>query len=271
MARKRGIARTTRADRRRAGRTLDADSVVGEPQPLHEATVPDVAAIEENGLPQEATNPLEIWKAVLVPLGHEEHAVGPVEYSISVLVEHDAIAEQLTAALERHGVGGPDLGAAREEPLDDVECRGLAHVVGAGLEREAPDRKDFPVKVFSELTLRPVDQDSLLRPVDLQDGSNRAKVDAAAFAHVEQRGESFGKQDPPNPVPGNRNELPILESAPTPWRTCSAFAPTFSQSAAISFMNETRAASMAFDAYFVSSALAASMTRIRSSRRMNGA
>src|SRR5439155_9678769 len=204
MARKRGIARTTRADRRRAGRTLDADSVVGEPQRLHEAPVPDVAAIEENGLPQEATNPLEIWKAVFVPLGHEEHAVGPFEDSIRVLVEHDAISEQLTAALERHGVGGPDLGAAREEPLDDFECRGLAHVVGAGLEREAPDRKDFPVEVFPELTLRPVDQDSLLRPVDLQGGSNRAKVDAAAFAQVEQRGEVFWETGSPKPGAGKQ-------------------------------------------------------------------
>jgi hypothetical protein len=58
-------------------RSSNFKGLVREPR-LHEATVPDIAAIEENALLQEASNPLEIWKAVLVPLGHEEQVAAVV-------------------------------------------------------------------------------------------------------------------------------------------------------------------------------------------------
>jgi hypothetical protein len=264
MAGPHGIARNDALGRA----LLNADTAVRKPQGLREATTPYVAAIEEDRLPQEAPNPFEVGKAVLIPLGHEQQAVGALKDSVGILVEHDTIAEQLTATLECHRIGGPYLGPAREKPFDDIERGRLAHIVSPGLERETPDRKDLAVEIFPKLALHPAHKNSFLRLIDLQRGSNRAQVHTTAFAEMER---SFGKQDPPKPVPGNKNELPILESAEMPWRTCSAFAPIFSQRAAISFMNEMRVASMALDAYFVSSALAASMTRMRSSRRMNGA
>ena len=71
---------------------------------------------------------------------------------------------------------------------------------------------------------------------------------------------SFGKQLPPYPMPGNRNEGPIRRSAAIARRTLSTSAPNSSQTAAISFMNDTRVASMAFEAYLQSSALAQSMS-----------
>jgi hypothetical protein len=48
------------------------------------------------------------------------------------------------------------------------------------------------------------------------------------------------------------------------------FAPTFEQMFAISFMNEIRVASIAFAAYFVSSAEAITMCRIGFPVRTNG-
>ena len=60
-------------------------------------------------------------------------------------------------------------------------------------------------------------------------------------------------------------------SLPTPFRTRSTFAPTRSQSAAISFMNEMRVASMAFAAYLVISADGISMKMIGFPVRTNGA
>ena len=51
-------------------------------------------------------------------------------------------------------------------------------------------------------------------------------------------------------------------SVPMPMRTWRTSAPTWSHRFAISFMNEMRVASIAFAAYFVSSAEALSMTRI---------
>ncbi len=82
---------------------------------------------------------------------------------------------------------------------------------------------------------------------------------------------SFGKQDPPKPTPGKRNGWPIRRSEPMPRRTWSTSAPSRSHRVAISFMNEIRVASMAFAAYFVSSAERTSMNRTGCSARTNGA
>ncbi len=79
---------------------------------------------------------------------------------------------------------------------------------------------------------------------------------------------SLGKHDPPKPTPGNRKCSPMRTSDAMPRRTWLTLAPTLSQRAAISFMKEMRVASIAFDAYFVISALALSITSSRSPRRM---
>ena len=63
----------------------------------------------------------------------------------------------------------------------------------------------------------------------------------------------------------------MRRSAPMPLRTKSTSAPTFSQSAAMSFMNEMRVASIALAAYFVSSAERVSMKRMGFSVRTKGA
>src|ERR1051325_3868957 len=49
---------------------------------------------------------------------------------------------------------------------------------------------------------------------------------------------SFGKQLPPKPTPGKRNDEPMRRSAPTAWRTRSTSAPNRSHTLEISFMNE---------------------------------
>ncbi len=54
----------------------------------------------------------------------------------------------------------------------------------------------------------------------------------------------------------------MRSSLPMPLRTTSTFAPTRSQSSAMSFMNEMRVASIAFAAYFVISADGMSMKMI---------
>ena len=60
-------------------------------------------------------------------------------------------------------------------------------------------------------------------------------------------------------------------SLPIPSRIISTSAPTLSQSAATSLMNEIRVASMALAAYLAISAEIGSMNRIRLLRRMKGA
>ena len=82
---------------------------------------------------------------------------------------------------------------------------------------------------------------------------------------------SLGKHEPPKPTPGKRNGWPMRRSEPIPRRTWSTSAPSRSQSVAISFMKEMRVASIAFAAYFVSSAERRSMKRMGCSARTNGA
>jgi hypothetical protein len=63
----------------------------------------------------------------------------------------------------------------------------------------------------------------------------------------------------------------MRRSAPIAFRTWSTSAPTNSHTFATSFMNEMRVASMALAAYFVSSALAQSITMIGAPVRVKGA
>ena len=51
---------------------------------------------------------------------------------------------------------------------------------------------------------------------------------------------SFGKQEPPKPIPACRYRVPIRASSPIPHATFSTSAPTSSQTFAISLMNEIR-------------------------------
>ena len=63
----------------------------------------------------------------------------------------------------------------------------------------------------------------------------------------------------------------MRRSEPSPRRTSLISAPTASHRFAISLMNEMRIASIAFDAYLVSSAERGSITRIGLSVRTKGA
>ena len=92
---------------------------------------------------------------------------------------------------------GPHLRAAREQPLDDRDRRRLAHVVGARLERQPPDR-DRPPRRVREVGLDLVDQPLFLRVVDLFDGAQDLEVVAPGrCADFSSACTSFGKQLPP--------------------------------------------------------------------------
>ena len=55
--------------------------------------------------------------------------------------------------------------------------------------------------------------------------------------------ESFGKQEPPKPMPARRNAGPMRRSNPMPCATVTTSAPVASQTFAISLMNEIRVTS----------------------------
>ena len=142
------------------------------------------------------------------------------------------------------------------------ERRGLAHVVGAGLEGEAPERDRLPrqaAQIAPRCAARGWPSGSRWRRRRLRRRS----------ACSRRRGRSAGAPSRPSGsrsrrsrFPGTGTTDPMRVSEPIPRRTCRTSAPTLSQRFAISFMNEMRVASIALAAYFVSSAEAWSMTRI---------
>src|SRR5258708_8810294 len=66
---------------------------------------------------------------------------------------------------------------------------------------------------------------------------------------------SLGKQLPPYPAPGERNELPIRLSYPMPLNTLSPSAPVISDKCAIAFAKDIFVAKKAFAAYLIISAV----------------
>ena len=109
-----------------------------------------------------------------------------------------ASAERALRLGHRHRIVGDDRRAARGERRDDHARRRLAHVVGVGLEREAPQRERAAGEVGAEPRDDLVDQPQLLRVVDRLDGvehlaaAGRARVAVCCSAFT-----SFGKHEPP--------------------------------------------------------------------------
>ena len=66
---------------------------------------------------------------------------------------------------------------------------------------------------------------------------------------------SFGKQEPPKPSPAFKNSFPILWSNPIIFETSSMFAPIFSESIAISLINDIFTDKNAFEEYLDNSAV----------------
>ena len=140
-----------------------------------------------------------------------------------------------------------------------------------GLKARSPHGERPTVEEIPVFAANLVQEHPFLHPVDVQSRSGRAQIEAAALAQMEQRGQVLRKARTPKPVPGTGMTCRFASPPDPVAKMPDVGAHTLRRVPAISFMNEMRTASMAFAAYLVSSALAVSMTRILSSRRMNGA
>ena len=79
---------------------------------------------------------------------------------------------------------------------------------------------------------------------------------------------SFGKHEPPKPIPACRNFGPMRLSRPIPRATSTTSAPVSSQTLAISLMNEILVARKALEASLTISAL---LMSVRTSGASSGA
>ena len=116
-------------------------------------------------------------------------ASAPVSASIGV----DRIRDRVRVAVEtarfghRNGIVRDDPRAASDECRDDLARRGLAHVVGVRLEREAPQRERAAGQVFAEASDDLLDETQLLRVVRRLDGRHDAQRPAELRRRMLQR------------------------------------------------------------------------------------
>src|SRR5437899_5026211 len=132
-----------------------ADREVGEAVLAHDLGLVQVPPVEDDRLAQELLHAREVGAAKLVPLGDDEQRIRVLERLVVHPVIGDAVGEVLARLAERLGVVHGHRGAAGEQTLDDGDRRRLAHVVGAGLEGEAPDGEPPSVDVLSEVPDHP--------------------------------------------------------------------------------------------------------------------
>src|SRR5882762_8200187 len=119
-----------------------ADAVVGESQTTQFLRVVQVASIDDQGPLEKLLHPGEVRVAVLQPFGDDRECVGAGERVKPVAGIADAISKMMLRRLHRSRVVRLYPRAGREQLLDEHERRALAHVIGFGLERQAPDRDD---------------------------------------------------------------------------------------------------------------------------------
>jgi hypothetical protein len=170
------------------------------------------------------------------------------------------------------GIMGHHAPAPRQDSLDGHEGRRLAHVVGVGLEGQAPHRDGAPGKVLAQAGCQGPEREVLLPIVQCLDGLQNPGIQPFLVHRPDEGLHILGKAGPPVPDPGEEEGGTDAGVAPDPHADLvRTRAPTASQSPAIMFMKEIRVASIALAAYLVISADAMSMIRIWLPVRTKGA
>ena len=118
---------------------LLANAGIDEAEFLEFLAVVDVAAIDDDVTCHDFLDDIPAGHAELAPLGHQRKDIGTVSGIVHVLAVGDAVADATAALIHGNGVEDADGGTIFQEAVDDHQGRGLAHIVGLGLEREADD------------------------------------------------------------------------------------------------------------------------------------
>src|SRR5581483_1502348 len=118
----------------------------------------NIAPVENDGLLQQLLDEREVRAAEFVPFGHDKKRVGALEGVVIAAEIADAIAEDLFRFVHRFRVVRMDDGAGLQERFGDDDGRGVAHIVGARLERKAPQRESLAFEILAEVPRHLFDQ-----------------------------------------------------------------------------------------------------------------
>ena len=163
----RAQARALAADEDDRGETHErpSDALVLEAERAQLLRIEHVAPVDDDAAPHTPPRLGPVEVAELRPLRDEDSSVGAVER-----VEcggQDPHAVEVGMAVG-HGVPRAHLRPLREEASREHEARRLAHIVGAGLERQPEERDSLPSE-GSEMALELLDDTPFLELVDLDD------------------------------------------------------------------------------------------------------
>ena len=120
------------------------DAHVGEAQPAHGGRVEQVAGVDHGRLGQQVADLGEVEPAELVPLGEHDDAGGarrtPRRRRRQISTARSGSSRERTRD-DRWGRRPGPWRPVGHQPAHDLHGRGVAQVVGAGLEGEAPARR----------------------------------------------------------------------------------------------------------------------------------
>src|SRR5262245_1582918 len=156
------------------------NGVIAEAKASQRLRVVEVATIEDDRLAQQATHHLEVGVAELLPLGDDCQSVGPLQRSVGPITVDEAVAVDRADVGQRLGIVDAHLDAVGKQGVDEHQRRGLADVIGTGLERQAPDRQGLLLQRLAVVLLDFLIQNAFLRLVDavnrLHDPHRRAQL-----------------------------------------------------------------------------------------------
>ena len=155
----------------------------------------------------------------------------------------------------RRRIVGADRGALVEQHVDQRERRRLAHVVGVGLEREAPDRDARPAELAAQRAFGSCRRRTrFCRSFADSTAVSTSRATPRSPRHLHERLHVLRKAG--SAVAGSREQERRADArvAPDALPHEVDVGAHSSQRLAISFMNEMRVASIPLAAYFVISA-----------------
>ncbi len=138
---------------------------------------------------------VEIGRPEHLPFGEDCQRVGALERRLLGAAEREVVAVAVDALglLHRLGVVGLDGGAGVPERLHQHAAGRLAHVVGVGLERQAPEREGLSFEVAFEMRADLFEDHRLLRVVAVLDRLHERRLEAGAARGVDQRLHVLGE------------------------------------------------------------------------------
>ena len=128
-----------------------------------------IATIEYHSVAQLVFEHVEVRAPEFLPLGDDDESVRAVDGTISRIAELQSFLVRINSCrlLHRFGIVGFDFCACCPKSFHQVAARCCSHVVGAGLERQAPERDGLALEVAVVVRLQLLEDALFLPQVDV--------------------------------------------------------------------------------------------------------